>query len=233
MERAVSTADPEHLDLKALRLAVHGWWLGNPLAYKPGAADLSAVARELAAAGAASGTLVLSDAPACGDHDGAGNGPRVDAAATHVSVVHAILILRPPMPSAALGMAAAQSVAEVAQSALGRPCSIRWRWQVILRTDDCESRLLCRISVEEGKDVAFVDLRLALGSLAAAGRDLDQPAPPLFARADWREVFLARVLHALDTRLRAPRAIARRELLLGARSHVDTQQNRGLRLACA
>jgi len=43
---------PGRLDLKLLRLAVHGWWLGNPLVYKPGTADLGAVARELAGAGA-------------------------------------------------------------------------------------------------------------------------------------------------------------------------------------
>lgn len=39
------------LDLKALRIGLHGWWLGNPLVYKPGAVDPGAIARELASAG--------------------------------------------------------------------------------------------------------------------------------------------------------------------------------------
>lgn len=195
-----------HLDLKALRLAVHGWWLGNPLVYKPGVADLTSVARELASAGAASGTLVLSDVPAGRDRDSAVAGTILDAEAVPHDAVHAVLILRPPIPCTPLGAAAAQTVAEVAQAALGRPCAVQRRWHVVLRDGGRVSSQLCQVSADEYEDVALVDVRLALGQLwHAAGDEAGQPAAVLFTRPDWREVFLARVLHALDGRLRALR----------------------------
>ena len=223
-----SQPQPRPLNLKAMRLAVHGWWLGNPLVYKPGVADLIAVARELAGAGAASGTLVLSDTPAGSDRPASdrpasdrpasdGTGTLSDADATsHDAVhtdhaddtdytVHAVLILRPPMamPRTPLGVAAAQSVAEVAQATLGRSCAVRWRWQVVLRDGSRGASRLCRVSVEQNVDAALVDMRLALGRLWQVAEDgAGQPSTALFARADWREVFLARVLHTLDGRLR-------------------------------
>ena len=200
------------LDLKALRLAVHGWWLGNPLVYKPGVADLTAVARELAGAGAASGTLVLSDMPAgSGRPTAGGMGARSDAKAAPydtVHAVHAVLILRPPMPRmplprAPLGAATAQAIAGVAQTTLGQPCSVRWRWQVVLRDGGRIGSRLGRVSVEPDEDVALVDMRFALDGLRQAAQDAPgQGSGALFARPDWREVFLARVLHALDGHLR-------------------------------
>ena len=194
-ERDRAMASGTHLDLKALRLAVHGWWLGNPLVYKPGVADLYAVARELASAGAASGTLVVSDAHRSGDAE-------QGIAAIHPDLVRAVLILRPALPRTPLGMAAALAIADVAQATLGRACAVRWRWEVVLRDGQSTPRL-CRVSVERHEDVALVGLRLALGRLREASQESGQPATAIFARPDWREVFLARVLHALDNRLRA------------------------------
>ncbi|HEX5439936.1 MAG TPA: hypothetical protein VFW76_03565, partial [Ktedonobacterales bacterium] len=55
--------------------------------------------------------------------------------------------------------------------------------------------------------VAFLDMRLDLGRLSAMDQDRGQeqvsdgPAVALLARTDWREVLLARMLHALDVRL--------------------------------
>jgi hypothetical protein len=199
----------QHLDLKALRLAVHGWWLGNPLVYKPGVADIGAVARELARAGATSGTLVLSDTPAGGDHPASDDAETkaaalLDAEAASHDSLHAVLILRPPMPGASLGAATAQAVAEVTQAALVRPCAVRWRWHVVLRERGQGSSRLCRVSAEQSEDVAFVDVRLDLRKLwQAALGDTGKPSATLVARSDWREVFLARVLHGLDGRLRA------------------------------
>lgn len=202
--RAAKLDTAQHLDLKALRLAVHGWWLGSPLVYKPGAADLIAIARELAGAGAASGTLVLSDAPAAGDHPVSGDGGSTpDAKAIHHDSIHAVLILRPLRSRSLLGSATAQAVADMAQTSLGRPCTVRRRWEIVLR-DGPSAQRFCRVSVSTYEDVALVNLRLALGRLrAAAGDGVGQPAAALFARPDWREVSLARVLHTLDGRLRA------------------------------
>lgn len=179
------------LDLKALRIGLHGWWLGNPLVYKPGAADLGAIARELASAGAASGTLVLSD-PA-------------DANENRRDQVQAILILRlpePPETPEQLGEAAARSIAEVIEGAFGRPCVIHERWEIALR-DTTPPQPVCQLKIEAHDGVAFLDMRLDLGRLSAMEREQvgDDPAAALLARPDWREVLLARVLHALDVRL--------------------------------
>lgn len=192
------------LDLKLLRMAVHGWWLGNPLTYKPGMGDLIAVARELANAGAASGTLVLgdghgSDAPDDGllvgtDGPGAGAGQH--------DVVRALLILRMALSRPALGQAAALAIVEVAEEALGRPCAARGEWEVALAGEP-EHGPLATVALQQEGDAALVELRLAFDRIDDAWQSDGELPGALLARADWREVVLARVLHALDGRLRA------------------------------
>ncbi|HEY7975833.1 MAG TPA: hypothetical protein VID72_10850 [Ktedonobacterales bacterium] len=176
------------LNLKALRLATHGWSLGNPLVYKPGVADLGAVARELASAGTPTGALVLNDTQASSDNQHA--------------TVHAALIL-PPQPTQAqpVGMLVARGVAAVASAALSRPCAVRRRWDVIVRSDECATRRLCRVAVEQREDWTLVELWFALDQIWAARPQNAQPTETLFARPDWREVLLARTLHALDGQL--------------------------------
>ncbi len=182
------------LDLKALRIGLHGWWLGNPLVYKPGAANLIGIARELASAGAASGTLVLSNS--------------ADAYEDGRAHVGAILIRRLPEPPAQLGEAAAPPIAEVIEGAFGRPCVIHERWEIALR-DTPPPLPVCQLKVEAHDGVAFLDMRLDLGRLSAMDQEQEQereqvsdgPAAALLARTDWREVLLARMLHALDVRL--------------------------------
>lgn len=179
------------LNLKALRLATHGWYLGNPLIYKPGATDLLAIARELASAGSPSGALALNDTQMVGD-------------VPQHTEAHGVLILRPAAPSAQVGLLAARSVAEVAEVALGRACAVQGQWDVVLPTgDEQATRYLCRISVEAREDVTLAELRFALDQMWAAGWQAAQPETGFFARADWREVFLARTLHTLDGRLHA------------------------------
>lgn len=204
--QAIPHVDANRLDLKALRLALHGWWLGNPLVYKPGVADLLAVARELADAGAASGTLIVSDAVDGSDpHSGAiANTATPEMNATHCELIHAILIVRPPIQPEPLGASAAEVVADVAQAVLAQRCAVRGHWEVVLSPAGRVPSRLCRVSVDGDEHAALVGLRFALGSLErAANNAADAPAATLFARPDWREVFLARVLHALDGRLRA------------------------------
>jgi len=176
------------LDLKALRIGLHGWWLGNPLVYKPGAADLVGIARELASAGAASGTLVLSDTAVahedCRDQ------------------VWAILILRLPETPEQLGEAAAHSIAEVIEGASGHPCVVHEQWEIAIR-DRTPPLRVCQLQGVAHDGVAFLDMGLDLGRLSAMEREQvsDGPAAALLARPDWREVLLARVLHTLDVRL--------------------------------
>jgi hypothetical protein len=178
------------LDLKALRIGLHGWWLGNPLVYKPEAADLVGIARELASAGATSGTLILSNTADANEHEHGRD------------QVRAILILRLPEPPEQLGEAAAHSIAEVIEGAFGHPCVIHERWEIALR-DTTPPLRVCQIEIEAHDGVAFLDMRLDLGRLSAMEREQgsDGTAAALLARPDWREVVLARVLHALDVRL--------------------------------
>jgi hypothetical protein len=189
------------LDLKTLRLSTHGWRLGATLVYKPGVHDLIAVARELASAGLPSGALLLDDT--------AEHGPTArDAQSPYPASVRMALIVRERATRAELGMAAACSVAEVVEGALGRPCAIAWPWDVGLRAGGAMSRL-CRIAVEMDPDqeVAYVSLRLALARLWHAQRATratgDMPVSAFFTRDHWREMTLARALHAFDTRLSA------------------------------
>lgn len=195
------------LDLKTLRMATHGWWLGATVVYKPGARDLAAIARELASAGLASGALIVDDTPAS---DPTASDARL-AQLAHPTAVRAMLIVRDAPPRAQLGMAAASAVAEALESALSRPCVIAWPWDVGLRAGDSGDALtrLCRVTVEvdEAQDVAFVGLRFALARIWNARRAAraggEAPDAPLFANENWREIMLARALHALDVRLRA------------------------------
>lgn len=191
-----SETAPAHtrFDVKALRLATHGWLLGNPLVYKSGAADLAGIARELARAGSASGTLVLGDAGAANDVDGA--------------TAQAILILRLPMSQAALGSAAAEAIAAVVGEMFGYPCGVRaiaGQWDVEMR-NGASSRVVAHVSALDDDGATLLGLRFGFDALWDARHDArhdagGQPETPLLARPDWREVLLARALHALDMRL--------------------------------
>jgi|GEM_PF-1409779 hypothetical protein len=184
----------KRLDLKALRLAVHGWWLGNPLVYKPDNADLDAYTRELASAGAASGTLILGD-----------NIHGAESVPASRDLVRAVLILRLPvsqLSAALLGETAARSVATVAHESIGCSCALEGQWDVVIRHDDALDTV-CHVSVDVREDGAFLSLQLAFAPLWTAGQRDGGTATPLLERSDWREVLLARVLHTLDIRLKA------------------------------
>lgn len=194
MQSEITRANGAHgmslrFDVKALRLATHGWLLGNPLVYKPGAADLAGIARQLALAGSSSGTLALGDA------SGADGEP-----------AEAILILRLAISREALGAMAAEAIVEVAEEALGRACVIRasaGQWDVA-RGDEASAHPIAYVSLAETDGAVLLRLRLAFDALWEAGHTANgQPASPLFERSDWREVFLARALHTMDIRLKA------------------------------
>lgn len=178
------------LDLKALRLAVHGWRLGNPLIYKPGDANLDVYAREFASAGGESGTLII------GDTYGAAN------ETVRHDLLRAILILRPPVSLVTperIGEIAARVVVTVARETSGRSCAIQGQWHVVMR-DDSSTDEVCEVAVKAHEDALFLCLRLSFAPLWAFGQDAGT-APSLMARSDWREVFLARTLRALDSHL--------------------------------
>jgi hypothetical protein len=124
-EATGAARQPGSLDLKLLRMAVHGWWLGNPLVYKPETSDLDKLARELAGAGAQSGTLVLG-------HGWSADATAADPDGEGWEKVRLMLILRPKTPRAQTGMAAALTMAEVAQEAARCACTIQHHWEVVL-----------------------------------------------------------------------------------------------------
>lgn len=182
------------LDLKALRFAVHGWRLGNPLSYKPGAADPGRIARELASAGATSGALVLSNT--------------ADADTPRDEQVQAILILRPPETHRLSGESVARSIAAVIEATFGQNFAIQERqgqWDLVTGEGLPPARV-CQIQIDADAqdDVAFLGLWLDLGLLwkiARAQESADGQPTALLTRPDWREILLARVLHALDVSL--------------------------------
>lgn len=192
--RAASDAP---LDLKAIRLAVHGWWLGSPLVYKPGVTDPRGVAHELAGTGAVSGTLVVSDARSAG-------GSAFGMAPIRRDRVRTVLLLREELSRPQVGMAAALAAAEAVQTALDRPCAVRWPWDILLQQGEQAAPLCClmRVAVAPDEGVTLLDLRLAFGRMLAV-REAGSAPTALMERPDWREVLLARVLHLLDGRLRA------------------------------
>jgi hypothetical protein len=197
MQQSETAPAQTRFDVKALRLATHGWLLGNPLVYKPGAADLTGIARELARAGSASGTLVLGDAGAANDANDIGG-----------ATAQAILLLRLPMSPAALGSAAAEAISAVVGEMFGYPCGVRTiagQWDVEMR-NGASSRVVAHVSALDEDGAALLGLRFAFDALWDAGHDArhdagGQPVSPLLTRPDWREVLLARALHALDMRL--------------------------------
>lgn len=194
----------KRLDLKSLRFAVHGWWLGNPLVYKPGA-RIDDVAHELARAGATSGTLILSgtsgdtsDARDASSMSGKGN-----TRAMRRQMLRAVLILRLPLSRTVLAEAATLVAGEVAQATLGRSYAINDQWEVVMRDSHTPASVpICHVAVEAHEGALLLELRIDLEQLWTLGYEGDRPASALLARPDWREVFLARILHALDIRLR-------------------------------
>src|SRR5690348_7840365 len=140
-----SETAPAHtrFDVKALRLATHGWLLGNPLAYKPGSADLTGIARELARAGSTSGTLVLGGASR--------------------EWAESILILRLALSRATLATTAATAIADVARETLGGSCSVEERdgeW-VVRAMGFAHSPAIARVSLEDEGEATLLGLRLA------------------------------------------------------------------------
>lgn len=197
----------DRLDLRLLRQAVHGWWLGNPLVRMPGTADVLADARKLASAGAASGTLALDDERRTDDA-----AMLTEMAGGQPALVRAVLILRPTMPRAPVVKAAAWAMAEVVRRDVGCACVVRRSRDVVLAEGQHATRV-CRVAAREHEDATLVSLWVALGPLWAAGHSSKRSATRLVARPDWREVLLARVLHELEGRLSALRAALPAEAL--------------------
>lgn len=150
------------LDVAALTAGLAGCGLGQPLIFLPVVGSTNAHAVALARAGAAAGTLVMTDE----QPEGRGRAGRIWRSLPRQQVL-ASVILRPLFPPHFLVMAAALAVAAAAEAATGVRPDIKWPNDVLWA-----GRKLCGILIETGSDTMgqlFAVLGIGLnvnGSLA-------------------------------------------------------------------
>lgn len=195
-------ADQPLFDVDALRARIARLALGQPLSYLPVVGSTNTHAIGLARAGAADGTLVLSDEQPAGR----GRAGRVWRSMPRQQVLCS-LVLRPAFPAHFLVMAAALAVARTVEDVSEARPDIKWPNDVLIA-----GRKVCGILIETGSDDqgrAFAVLGIGLnvnGTLAGdpelAGRatTLADVAGNALCREDVAATLLAH-LDALYTRL--------------------------------
>jgi BirA family transcriptional regulator, biotin operon repressor / biotin---[acetyl-CoA-carboxylase] ligase len=161
-ETPLSEPELPPLDADGLRARLAGLSLGTPLVYLPAIGSTNTYASELARAGAAEGTSVLTDDQTAGR----GRVGRTWRSLPHRQLLCSVL-LRPSFPPHFLVMAAALAVAETIEDTTGLRPDIKWPNDVLY-----QGRKLCGILIETGADFAghqFAVLGIGLnvnGSLA-------------------------------------------------------------------
>src|SRR5258708_7756038 len=157
-EAACGSNDFEQLDVEALRRSLAGLRLGNSLVYVPtlvGSTNSHAI--ELARAGAAEGTLVITD------HQTAGRG-RVGRAWEPLprQQLTFSLLLRPPFAPHWLVMMSALAVADAIEAVTGIQPEIKWPNDVLIG-----GRKVCGILIETSDGFAVLGIGVNVnGSLA-------------------------------------------------------------------
>ena len=180
---ALTRAAPDRpaLDVTALRRALHGWWMGNPLVYMPALESAAACASELERTGGAPGTTIVAE-------------QRVEQGEM-VRRIALSLILPPDLPVAALGEEAAIAAEEVMVIARERgerdPNAKEWQHDTgaIIRTwvaPATRHRLLCATLEVPMHSDSSCEREAA----ASGGRQL----------LSGPEALLATLLHRLDLR---------------------------------
>lgn len=184
------------LNLVALRIALHGWWFGQPVVPAPPGHATAQNSSELAEQGARTGTVVVT----------AGLPEPVRAAhpqALADGSASVTLIIRPALPlwlgAALAGVAALESVADAATG-----CTLRWPCVV----DDGE------IWVFSGAVASFPAYTLiTLAANLPRISTWSQPDQP--SRTDQGELLIARWLHRVEAWYRAlePTGETRRQVI--------------------
>lgn len=206
-------SDYPPLDVEALRTRIAGLMLGRPLIYLPVVGSTNTHALGLARAGAADGTLVLSDE----QPEGRGRAGRVWRSMPRRQVLCS-LVLRPEFPAHFLVMAAALAVARAVEDVAEARPDIKWPNDVLM-----EGRKLCGILIETGTDDqghAFAVLGIGLNvngtlagdpELAERASTLEDVAGHPLQREEVAAALLAH-LDALYTRLSTGGEAALREV---------------------
>lgn len=203
------------LDAEALRAALRGLALGDPLIYLPAVGSTNTLAAELALGGAAEGTLITTD------HQTAGRGRvgRVWKALPNQQLALS-LILRPTFPPHYLVMASALAVAESIEAITAispgapdapdatrageegaPPVAIKWPNDVLVG-----GRKVCGILIEVSGGVAVLGMGVNVNGaleddpeLAARATTLEQA----FGRPLSREALLTEIARRLAARYTA------------------------------
>jgi len=192
-DTAPDTNDFAPLDVEALRRSLAGLRLGNPLVYVPALGSTNSQAMELAHAGAAEGTLVITD------HQTAGRGRvgRVWEPLPRQQLTFSLL-LRPPFAPHWLVMASALAVAAAIEAVTGIRPEIKWPNDVLIG-----GLKVCGILIETSDGVAVLGIGVNVNGslaehplLATRATTLADAAGHILAR----EPLAAEIIQELDAR---------------------------------
>lgn len=179
------------LDVEALRQAFGGLRLGSPLIYFPELGSTNSTAIELARAGAAEGTLVLTDRQMAGRGRVGRHWEPLPGQQLTLS-----LVLRPPFAPHWLVMASALAVGEAAEAVSGVRSAIKWPNDVLI-----DSRKVAGILIESSADYVVLGIGLNVNGSLAAHPTLAERATTLAQVAGHplsREMLVVHLLRTLD-----------------------------------
>ncbi len=179
------------LDLDTLQAALDGLRLGTPLRYFPALPSTNTYASELARAGAAEGTLVLTD------DQTAGRGRIGRVWKSHPRQNLALsLVLRPAFPPHFLVMASALAVAAAVEAVAPVRAEIKWPNDVLIT-----GRKVCGILIETSPGYAVLGIGINVNGSYVDDADLAARATTLAEVAGHdvsREEVAAALLKRLD-----------------------------------
>jgi BirA family biotin operon repressor/biotin-[acetyl-CoA-carboxylase] ligase len=197
--RTPGAGDNEPLRVAAIRHGLRGLELGNPIIYLPEVNSTNTYAADLVRAGAAEGTIILTD------HQTAGRG-RAGRTWKPLPNQQLILsfILRPSFPAHFLVMASAVAVAESIEEAEGMGAArveVKWPNDVLVN-----GRKVCGILIETSDGVAILGMGINVNGALVGDAELAARATTLAAEAGRpieREALAITLISLLDSLYRA------------------------------
>ena len=183
----------EPLDVDALRHELTSSRLGQPLIYLPAIESTNTYVSELARAGAAEGTLVITDDQTAGR----GRVGRVWKAMPRQQLALS-LALRPTFPPHFLVMASALAVAEAIEQVANIRPDIKWPNDVLLG-----GRKVCGILIETSEGLATLGMGINVNGSLDDDPELSVRATTVAATAGHpvrREALAAEIIRRLDAR---------------------------------
>lgn len=179
------------LDVDDLRARLAGLRLGHPLIYFPAIGSTNTYAVELARAGTAEGTLVITDDQTAGR----GRVGRVWKSLPGQQLALS-LALHPTFPPQFLIMASAVAVVLALEEVARTPAEIKWPNDVLI-----SGRKVCGILIESGGDYAVLGIGLNVNGALSGDEELRTRATTVAEAAGGpisRETLAAALLSHLD-----------------------------------